>query len=104
MMMLYEQWLRTAQTCKQDIALWDLAGNAKWTFGELAAIAEHGPDGPAETLVCPKGLGPEFILEVIRGWRANRVLCPLEPEQAAPRADKLPSEIVHLKITSATTS
>lgn len=40
---------------------------------------------------------------VLRGWRANVVVCPLEDGEAAPDKEVLPVGYAHLKTTSATT-
>src|SRR5262249_47419116 len=39
----------------------------------------------------------------LRAWRDDRVVSPLEVDQSPPRIPPLPANIVHLKMTSATT-
>ena len=102
--MLYERWRKIASAFQNEVALRDLPSRKQWTFAELAALAEQGR--PKEgRFVCPQGGSPEFVFEVLAGWRHNKVVCPLEPGQAAPRLSaELPDEILHLKTTSASTS
>src|SRR5947207_2957818 len=101
--MLYERWRQIAGACSNQIALTDLAKGTQWSFRELAAAAESAPkEGPRVSF--PQGASAEFILSLLRAWRANRVVCPLEPGQPGPEVNGgLPSGIVHLKTTSATT-
>src|SRR5262249_33325811 len=54
-------------------------------------------------VVCPRGISAEFVLTVLRAWRAGQVVLPLEPGQKRIRVSGLPTGIVHLKTTSATT-
>ena len=100
--MLYERWRRIARDKRDEIALRDFAQGSRWTFGELAQVAESGSVAAGE-IAFPSGTGPEFVLRVLRAWRAGKVTCPLESGQAPPTPGKLPGACVHLKITSATT-
>jgi acyl-CoA synthetase (AMP-forming)/AMP-acid ligase II len=100
--MLYDCWRQLAAAQRQELALADLSSDRHWTFGELAKAAET--EAPAQAVVFPEGGGADFVLTVLRGWRAGKVTCPLEPGQAAPTLrERLPAGIVHLKTTSATT-
>jgi long-chain acyl-CoA synthetase len=97
--MLYERWRQIADEQRNEIALIDLGRDERWTFSQLAAAAEKDPvDGP---IIFPQG--EDFILTLLRGWRAGRVICPLEKDQVAPQFDELPPGCLHLKLTSATT-
>jgi long-chain acyl-CoA synthetase len=100
--MLYERWRQVAQERGKELALRDVAAGRRWHFAELARLAESGP---AETgsMVYPQGHAAEFIFAMLRGWRANAVVCPLEPDQGPPRVPLPPAPSVHLKVTSATT-
>jgi acyl-CoA synthetase (AMP-forming)/AMP-acid ligase II len=101
--MLYESWQRLAHARPDQLALSELATGRRWTFGELAAAAET-PGSGAGRFVFPTGTSAEFILAVLRAWRTNQVVCPLEPGHAPPRlSGELPAGTVHLKTTSATT-
>lgn len=99
--MLYERWRQVAAERGGETALRDHASGRHWTFAELAAqgetrpLAEHG-------LVYPTGQTPEFILDVLAAWRVGRLVCPLEPGQAAPDRSGPPITGVHLKSTSGT--
>jgi long-chain acyl-CoA synthetase len=101
--MLYENWRRVARSCRNDMAVHDLATGRRWTFAELAAAAENGVTDQSP-LAFPEGQGAEFIVGVLRAWRFNQPACPLEPAQKAPRIEaRLPRGIAHLKTTSGTT-
>jgi long-chain acyl-CoA synthetase len=100
--MLYDRWREVARVGGSELALKDLSDGRAWTFAQLFAAAER-PGDPGATWVCPKGNGPEFILEVLRGWRHGRVVCPLEETDATPALPLPPANIAHVKRTSATT-
>src|ERR1700682_4286609 len=102
--MLFERWREIARSCRDEIALRDLAPGGSWTFGALAAAAEAGAKaiGP---VAFPQGHSAEFVLDVLRAWRAGHVVCALEPNQGIPHLKgELPAGVVHLKTTSATTN
>ena len=101
--MLFERWSEIVRANRKEMALRDLAAGKSWSFEELDSAVEKGR--PTETSFCyPHGNSAEFVLTVLRGWRFGRVVCPLESEQALPKIGrKLPSEITHLKTTSAST-
>jgi len=68
------------------------------TFTELARTAEkQSVDGAA--VVYPQGHSAEFVFAVLRGWRDNVVVCPLEPDQAPPPVRVPPAPCCHLKTT-----
>lgn len=101
--MLYERWRQVARLAHDHIALRDLESGRHWTFGELLHATEHAADD-AQKITFPQGASAEFVLSVLRGWRAGRVVCPLETGQSPPQIHgDLPRTIVHLKTTSATT-
>lgn len=99
--MLYDLWRQIASGARDELALWDWISGQRWTFGQLAEQSETG-SASAGRLVFPQGACAEFILTVLRAWRANQVVCPLEGGQGEPTiSGGLPSDIVHLKTTSA---
>jgi long-chain acyl-CoA synthetase len=100
--MLYERWRQIAQERGGELALREVASGRDWRFAELARLAESGP-AEAGSLVYPQGHSAEFILSNLRAWRANAVVCPLEPDQGPPQVPLPPAPCVHLKTTSATT-
>src|SRR3954463_1614783 len=100
--MLYDRWREVARAGGSELALKDLSDGRAWTFAELFAKADRADD-PGVNRVCPKGNGPEFVLEVLRGWRHGRAVCPLEETDAAPEFPLSPTNIAHIKRTSATT-
>ena len=100
--MLYDRWREVAQARRSELALKDLSAGQAWTFAQLLDAADSASD-PGATWVCPKGNGPAFVFEVLRAWRYNRVICPLEESDAAPPCELPPRGISHVKRTSATT-
>ena len=100
--MLYDRWRQTAQERGKDLALHDLASGRRWTFAALAREVEALPKGEAR-MVYPQGHCAEFIFAVLQGWRADVVVCPLEPGQEPPPVPMPPTPCCHLKTTSATT-
>jgi long-chain acyl-CoA synthetase len=100
--MLYERWRQVAQDFRNEIALQDITSGDCWTFGQLAKMTESG-QAPTETVVSPQGIRPEFIFYILRAWRFGKIVCPLETGQSTLSLTQLPADIVHLKITSAST-
>jgi long-chain acyl-CoA synthetase len=100
--MLYDRWREIARAHGPELALKDLSDGRSWTFAQLFAAGDRAND-PGAAWVCPKGNGPEFVFEVLRGWRHGRVVCPLEETDSAPTAPLPPANIAHVKRTSATT-
>lgn len=100
--MLYERWLEVARRRAKDFAMLDLATGQEWSFSELAdaAAVPATIEGP----ICfPRGQRAEFVLAVLRAWRAGRVVCPLERDQPEPVVPVPPAKCAHMKTTSATT-
>ncbi len=99
--MLYERWLAVAREFSGEIALRDLPSARQWTFAQLDSAAQER--GSSQPIVFPRGHAAEFVLSVLRAWRHGQAVCPLESSQTVPPFPPLPSGIVHLKMTSATT-
>lgn len=100
--MLYDRWREVAKARGDQIALRDLSDGRGWTFAQMLTVSD-GASQPEGGWVCPKGNGPEFVFEVLRGWRFGRVVCPLEEMDVAPSGPTPPANIAHVKRTSATT-
>lgn len=100
--MLYERWLKVAESRAGDVALRELATGRDWTFARLTDESEAAAPAPGR-IAFPRGRTADFIITVLRGWRLGQVVCPLEPEQPEPAVAPPPSWCVHLKTTSATT-
>lgn len=98
--MLYERWRKISLERRNEMALRDFASGRCWTFGELFAAGESRPTMNGR-FVFPRGQSPEFIFDLLAGWRENRISCPLEPQQTPPSGTP-PGNWVHLKSTSAT--
>jgi acyl-coenzyme A synthetase/AMP-(fatty) acid ligase len=100
--MLYERWLKVAQDRRNEIALRDLASGQRWTFAQLSREAETPlPGKPA--MVCPQGHSAEFIFAVLRAWRWQAVVCPLELHKQPLTDSPPPPPCCHLKTTPPTT-
>src|SRR5438093_3139824 len=100
--MLYARWRQIVFEHRRERALWDLASGRSWTFSQLDAAVERTAAAPNRILY-PQGISADFVVTVLRAWRAGKVTCPLEAGQMAPDVGRLPSGSVHLKTTSATT-
>jgi len=99
--MLYERWRQIARERGDALALRELVSGRQWSFAELAVLAE-GASGGAGPMVYPQGHSAEFILALLRAWRGNIVVCPLEADQEPPRVQPPSPPCCHLKTTSAT--
>lgn len=94
--MLYERWQKVVQERRNEIALRDLASGRCWTFSQLDREAENPlPGNPA--MVYPQGNSPEFVIGVLRGWRARAVVCPLEAHHQPPAVFPPAPSCCHLK-------
>jgi acyl-coenzyme A synthetase/AMP-(fatty) acid ligase len=101
--MLYDRWKSIAKSNARQLALLDAPSGRRWTFAELFEWAERGGLESGRVRY-PRGVGPEFVAEVLQAWRSGGVVVPLEKGQAQPVVEgNLPAEVVHLKTTSATT-
>lgn len=100
--MLYDRWREMAKAHGSELALKDLSDGRSWTFAQLLALSDS-LERPGGDWVFPKGNGPEFVFEVLRGWRHATVLCPLEETDRAPEGPAPKTPIAHVKRTSATT-
>ena len=107
--MLFERWGEIARAHADDLAVRDLTARADWTFNQLAEAAldegstrssgakdqldgvpsPGGSPDPNKTfsrgLLFPQGHSVRFILDVLRAWRSQSVVCPVEPGQTAPQ-------------------
>jgi long-chain acyl-CoA synthetase len=100
--MLYERWQKVVKDRRNEIALRDLASGQAWTFSQLDQESETPlPAGPG--IIFPQGNSSQFIITVLRAWRAQAVVCPLETQQQPPVVPLPPAPCCHLKITPAGT-
>jgi acyl-CoA synthetase (AMP-forming)/AMP-acid ligase II len=99
--MLYEHWRQIARERGDAVALRDLASGRQWSFAGLAGLVEASAAG-GSSVVYPQGHSAEFIVTILRAWRRNAVVCPLEPDQEPPQVPAPPPPCCHLKTTSAT--
>jgi hypothetical protein len=91
--MLYEQWLEITAAFRARIGLRDLAVGNKWTFGEIAALIQQITPSK-EKILFPQSGSAEFIFTVLRAWRDQQVICPLEEGQSAQFVDSEPPGIL----------
>ena len=100
--MLYERWQKVVQERQNEIALRDLGDGRCWTFLQLNDEAEKPfPEIPAMAYL--QGNSPEFIIAVLRAWRARIVVCPLEAHHQPLAISPPLSPCCHLKTTPAST-
>jgi long-chain acyl-CoA synthetase len=100
--MLYEHWQKVVEGRRDEVALRDLASGQYWTFSQLNEESEKPLSGNP-TIVFPQGNSPQFIIDVLRAWRSQVVVCPLEAQQQPPIVSLPPAPCCHLKITPAGT-
>jgi acyl-CoA synthetase (AMP-forming)/AMP-acid ligase II len=100
--MLYDRWRQIAQMYRAERALSDTASGASWTFGQLADAADAG-DKPDSQIAYLRGHSADFVLAVLRAWKAGLMVCPLEINQPTPDLASIPDRCTHFKMTSATT-
>jgi acyl-CoA synthetase (AMP-forming)/AMP-acid ligase II len=100
--MPYERWSRIARERSVELALCEVSSGRRWSFADLVRAADDG-SAVAGTFVFARGRSAEFVLTVLRAWRAGAVLCPLDPGQPEPAFPVPPAPCRHLRITSATT-
>jgi acyl-coenzyme A synthetase/AMP-(fatty) acid ligase len=90
-----------AATRRGEIALRDNASAQAWTFDQLLAIGETFPvDGGG--IIFPQGHTAQFIFQLLAGWRAGKIVCPLEAGQSLATIPPPPAQCRHLKYTSGT--
>ncbi len=99
--MLYDLWLSIVRARGREMALWERSSGRRWSFAELLRAAE-AQTLANQPLAFPQGHSAEFILTVLRAWRAGAIVCPLEPDQHPPKISPPPPAVCHLKMTSAT--
>src|SRR5215469_11207148 len=100
--MLYERWQQVVQKRRNEVAMRDLASGQSWTFSELSTESE--PPLPDHSgIIFPQGHTPQFVIAVLRAWRTQTVVCPLETQQQPPNLPLPPKPCCHLKITPAGT-
>src|SRR5690242_3842109 len=100
--MLYERWSEIARQNRHETALIDARSGKRWSFQALADASLTECDRSAGP-VFAEGISAEFVLTVLRAWRAGRVVCPLESGQQPVPLSNFPAGCVHLKTTSAST-
>ncbi|MGH8022403.1 MAG: class I adenylate-forming enzyme family protein [Limisphaerales bacterium] len=81
----------------------DLASGQSWTFSELCREAE-GPLPDNCGIIFPQGNSSEFVISVLKAWRSEVIVCPLEAHHRPPDLLLPPRPCCHLKITPAGTA
>ena len=100
--MLYERWQKVVKEKRNEVAMRDLASGQSWTFSELNREGE-APLSDNGGVIFPQGNSPQFVITVLRAWRAQAVVCPLETQQQPPDLPLPPKPCSHLKVTPAGT-
>lgn len=80
----------------------DLASGESWTFSELSREGEQ-PLDDNRGIVFLQGNSPQFVISVLRAWRSQSIVCPLEAQQPPSNLPLPPKPCCHLKITPAGT-
>ncbi len=100
--MLYERWEKVVQTKRNEVAMLDLASGQSWTFSQLDREGQ-APLPHHSGIIFPQGNTPQFVITVLKAWRSQTVVCPLETQQQPPNLPLPPKPCCHLKITPAGT-
>lgn len=99
---LQQRWLEVARAHAGRVAVQWAGGGKRLSFAELQAAAAALP--PAGPEVPVHGQGLPFLLEVLRAWRDDAVLRPLDTGAAAvPTVRPCPESVCHIKTTSGST-
>jgi acyl-coenzyme A synthetase/AMP-(fatty) acid ligase len=94
--------LEVVRACADRPAVRLAAEGQFMTFAELHAAAVALP--PAGPEVCAAGKGLPFLLEVLRAWRDDAVLRPMDTgPEASPSTVPWPESVCHVKTTSGST-
>jgi long-chain acyl-CoA synthetase len=100
--MLYERWQKVVRDKPNEVAMRDLASGESWTFSELSREGEQ-PLDDNRGIVFLQGNSPQFVISVLRAWRSQSIVCPLEAQQPPSNLPLPPKPCCHLKITPAGT-
>jgi len=100
--MLYERWQKVVEEKRNEVAMLDLASGQSWTFSELSRESQ-APLPDNNGIIFPQGNTPQFVIAVLKAWRTQTVVCPLETHQQPPSLPLPPKPCCHLKITPAGT-
>jgi long-chain acyl-CoA synthetase len=100
--MLYERWQKVVRDKPNEVAMRDLASGQSWTFSELSREGEQPLDDNCG-IVFLQGNSPQFVISVLRAWRSQTIVCPLEAQQPPSNLPLPPKPCCHLKITPAGT-
>jgi len=104
---LYQTWLKTLHTFQNALAV-KLPDGESWSFRQLQQHLEDQPALKPRTIhhaFASEGTVP-FIVETLRAWRDDAILCPLESEFNAPSLPDpaaMNASVAHLKFTSGST-
>ncbi len=104
--LLWNLWRQTLARHEKEVAVVDATTGMHHSFEKLQQALDELPP------VAPRALHPvsvadgnlNFLLQTLRAWRDNAVLCPMEREGSTMSdISRLPEDIVHLKMTSGST-
>jgi acyl-coenzyme A synthetase/AMP-(fatty) acid ligase len=104
--MLFDSWQHILARHRDAVALCDAATGETHSFAGLQRRLDALPRLKRRSLhvVSVRDEVAEFVIETLRAWRDDAVLCPAERESTtAPVYDGLPDNVIHLKVTSGST-
>lgn len=104
--MLYELWRQTLTTHRDQVAVHDVVAGLRHRFSDVQQALDQLPPLKSRSLheVSIQQGAWHFILQTLRAWRDDAVLCPVD--HASPGivdTGILPDRVCHLKLTSGST-
>lgn len=104
--MLYELWQQTLTSHRDTLAVHDVVAGLRHRFSDVQKALDQLSPLKARSLheVSIQQGAWHFILQTLRAWRDDAVLCPVD--HASPGivdAGILPATVCHLKLTSGST-
>lgn len=84
---LLHAWHSTVDRRSGDVAVVEAPTGRVWTFSQLREAAERVARkrmGGEREVVCPQGTGVGFLIDVLAGWEAGCLVCPLDEGVSAP--------------------
>ncbi len=103
--LLYDRWQAVAKARADDVALVQTDCGQTWTFAKLWQLGKS-TEPPQEPVLTVRGRDVDLVLGVLRAWKYEVPLLPLDGESPAhlpPVAWLQDREIAHFKQTSGST-
>ena len=84
---LLDTWHAVAARRAGAVAMVDAGSGRHWSFADLRDAAQAAAErAAAPGVVCPRGQGPDFVVDVLAAWEAGRLICPLDSGMEPPPA------------------